>query len=110
MSEEIVDIPSDQWAWIWLVACLSILAFWSQMASLKWISASTLGSIQALEVIFAYFVQVVIMKEPSNALALSGSALVMICVAGISLVEKMYELCKRFQNGSERLVLTANTC
>lgn len=104
MTEDIVEIPASDWAWICLVACLSILAFWSQMASLKWISASTLGSIQALEVIFAYFVQVVIMQEPSNALSLTGSALVMICVAAISMVEKVFQFCGRFKSGDKMLL------
>lgn len=92
MSELITSITAEDWGWIVLVSVLSILAFWSQMASLRWIAASTLGSLQALEVLFAYFVQIVVMEEPANALALIGSTIVIISVSAISLTDKILSI------------------
>ena len=72
MTSEIVNISAEKWAWLMLVAILSILAFWSQMASFQWIDASTMGALQASEVLLAYLVQVLVMKDEASVLAIIG--------------------------------------
>ena len=89
---QIGQITSEEWGWIFLVGFLSILAFWGQMASLQLIAASTLGSLQALEVLFAYFVQIVVMNQSASILSLIGSAIVMISVTAISVTDKLVDL------------------
>ena len=75
MSPDIVSITAEDWGWIILVAIMSILAFWSQMASFQWIDASTMGAIQALEVLMAYLVQILVMKDEASILAIIGEFL-----------------------------------
>ena len=96
MSAEIYSITGEDWGWILLVSVLSIVAFWAQLASLQWIEASTLGSIQALEVLFAYFMQIFVMHQSANMLALIGSGLVMLCVCAISLSDNVVNICQKY--------------
>ena len=74
------------------------------MASLQWISASTLGSLQALEVLFAYFVQIVIMDQSASTLALIGSAIVIVCVTVISVTDKLVKLCFHNRSNSQEIL------
>ena len=75
MSSDIVNISAEQWGWIIFVAIMSIVAFWSQMASFQWIDASTMGALQTSEVLLAYLVQVLVMKDDASVLAIIGKFL-----------------------------------
>ena len=75
MSPDFVNISAEQWGWITLVAIMSIVAFWSQMASFQWIDASTMGALQTSEVLLAYLVQVLVMKDEPSVLAIIGKIL-----------------------------------
>ena len=75
MSPDFVNISAEQWGWIILVAIMSIVAFWSQMASFQWIDASTMGALQTSEVLLAYLVQVLVMKDEPSVLAIIGKIL-----------------------------------
>ena len=75
MSSDIVNISAEQWGWIIFVAIMSIVAFWSQMASFQWIDASTMGALQTSEVLLAYLVQVLVMKDDASVLAIIGKLL-----------------------------------
>ena len=70
-----MNISAEQWGWITLVAIMSIVAFWSQMASFQWIDASTMGALQTSEVLLAYLVQVLVMKDEPSVLAIIGKIL-----------------------------------
>jgi len=95
MSSDIVNISAEQWGWIIFVAIMSIVAFWSQMASFQWIDASTMGALQTSEVLLAYLVQVLVMKDDASVLAIIGSVMIMISVSAISLTDKMLELLRK---------------
>ena len=76
LSPEFVNITGEDWGWIVLVAIMSILAFWSQMASFQWIDASTMGALQTVEVLLAYLVQILVMNDEASVLAIIGEILI----------------------------------
>lgn len=88
MTGRIHSIDDHTWGWITFIALLSMLGFWAQTASLQWIDAPALSSLKALEILFAYLVQVLIMGQTANAMAIVGSSLVMGGVIGIRLAER----------------------
>ena len=89
MSSEISNISGQTWGWMLLVSSLSITGFWAQTASLQWIEASTLSALKALEILFAYSVQIIVMEHNPNDLAFIGSGLVMIAVIMTKQAEKI---------------------
>ena len=88
---EISTISGQTWGWMVLVSSFSITGFWAQTASLRWIDASSLSALKSLEILFAYLVQIIVMEQPSNAIAIVGSALVMLAVIGTKQAEKIQD-------------------
>ena len=83
LSAQIGLISAPDWGWMILVGSLSVIGFWSQTASLQWIDASTLSSLKSLEILFAYLVQIIVMQQNPNSIALLGSILftsIFICI------------------------------
>ena len=56
--------------------------------SLKMVSPTSVSVLRALEIILAYICQVIILHIMPNTLCIIGSILVIVCVAGIAIVEK----------------------
>ena len=56
--------------------------------SLKMVSPTSVSVLRALEIILAYICQVIILRIMPNTLCIIGSILVIVCVAGIAIVEK----------------------
>ena len=89
MSQDISSITAREWGFKTLVGILSMTGYYFQTASLQWISASSLSALKSLEVLFAYFVQTIIMEQATNSLAIGGAAMILIGVIGISLATKL---------------------
>ena len=66
-------ISAQSLGWMILVGSLSVIGFCAQTASLQWIDASAFSSLKSLEILFAYLVQIIVMHQPPNALALLGT-------------------------------------
>ena len=57
--------------------------------SLKMVSPTSVSVLRALEIILAYICQVLVMNQIPNALCILGSTLVVFCVIGIAIDEKL---------------------
>ena len=89
MSLDISSITAREWGFKTLVGILSMTGYYCQTASLQWISASSLSALKSLEVLFAYFVQTIIMAQATNDLAIGGATMILFGVTGISLATKL---------------------
>lgn len=89
MSLDISSITAREWGFKTLVGILSMTGYYFQTASLQWISASSLSALKSLEVLFAYFVQTIIMAQATNDLAIGGATMILFGVTGISLATKL---------------------
>ena len=78
--------------------------------SLKMVSPTSVSVLRALEIILAYIFQVIFMHEIPNALCITGSLLVIACVAGIAMEEKTRRSSSEFQeNNSTRSLQIGRT-
>ena len=102
MSQDISSITASEWGFKTLVGILSMTGYYFQTASLQWISASSLSALKSLEVLFAYFVQTIIMEQATNSLAIGGAAMILIGVIGISLATKLQKYLCCHQTGSPK--------
>jgi len=67
-----------------LLASLGLLGFLLLTRALQLIPPTTVAVIRVTEIVFAYVLQTVILKEVPNCLAIIGSSLVIVSVIGIS--------------------------
>jgi len=83
----IAAIEVDEWLFLLMLGGSGLLGYYSMTRSLRLIPPTTVAVLRALEIILAYIAQAAIMGEMPNALAISGSSIVMFSVIGFALEE-----------------------
>jgi len=72
-----------------VIAVVGITAYFAMTVSLKLISPTSVSVLRALEILLAYLCQIVVMGQIPNAICVAGAILVMVCVIGIAIEEKL---------------------
>ena len=79
----------SDWALLCIISIIGIAAIFTMTAALKMISPTTVAVLRALEIIFAFLFQIVVMQQFPNNTCIVGATLVTISICGISVEEKI---------------------
>ena len=81
----ISDIEDYAWPLLMVLGLMGLLGHFSLTRALRLIPPTTVAVLRAMEIVLAYIVQALVMKEIPNSLSITGSGLVMISVVAFAL-------------------------
>ena len=76
------------WSILVLISVIGVLAYFSMTESLKYITPTSLSVLRALEIVFAYACQIILLGQMPDWMSILGASLVMLSVIGIAMIEK----------------------
>ncbi len=88
LGPKVVDIPLEDWVAFAFIGLSGICAYFCLTKSLQMIDPTVVAFVRALEIIFAYMMQIAIMHQTPSTLSLVGASLVMLSVSAIALQNK----------------------
>ncbi|TRY71642.1 hypothetical protein TCAL_03122 [Tigriopus californicus] len=89
------ELTPMTWFILLVLSFIGVLAYLSMTEALKAISPTSVSVLRALEIILAYFCQIMFLGQYPNLTCVAGAFLVMLSVVGIAIEEKL-------QGGSHR--------
>ena len=93
----ISDIDEYAWPLLTVLGLMSILGHFSLTRALRLVPPNTVAVLRAMEIVLAYVIQALVMREIPNSLSVTGSGLVMISVVAFAL-EKILRECFQLVN------------
>ena len=81
----IFTVPTNTWLLLGLVGLLGVIGHFSLTRSLRLIPPTTVAVLRSLEIVLAYIVQALVMREIPNGLSVTGSGLVLVSVLAFAL-------------------------
>ena len=85
----ISDIEDSAWPLLLLLGLMGLLGQLSLTRALRLVPPTTVAVIKAMEIVLAYIVQVLVIREIPNSLSVTGSGLLMISVVAFSLEQML---------------------
>ena len=82
------DLRATDWILLCVISLVGISAIFTMTAALKMVSPTSVSVLKALEIIFAFLFQIIVMRDIPNGLCLFGAALVTASILGISVEER----------------------
>ena len=92
LGPEIVMIPYSDWLSYVLMAFAGICAYFCMTRALQLIDPTIVAFVRALEIVFAYFVQVVFMQQTVTFLSVIGASFVMFSIFAMALQTKIVRI------------------
>lgn len=92
LTSQFGDISSTDWMAFVFMALAGIVAYFCMTKSLQMIDPTIVAFVRALEIVFAYVIQVAIIREIPPILSIVGASLVLISVFAMALREKIVAL------------------
>ncbi len=80
-------LKAFDWVLLISISLIGICAIFTMTAALKMVSPTSVSVLKALEIIFAFLFQIIVMHQIPNAVCLIGAALVTGSILGISFAE-----------------------
>ena len=93
----ISDIDEYAWPLLTVLGLMGILGHFSLTRALRLVPPTTMAVLRAMEIVLAYVIQALVMREIPNSLSVTGSGLVMISVVAFAL-EKILRECFQLVN------------
>ena len=93
----ILDIDEYAWPLLTVLGLMGILGHFSLTRALRLVPPTTVAVLRAMEIVLAYVIQALVMREIPNSLSVTGSGLVMISVVAFAL-EKILRECFQLVN------------
>lgn len=95
LSPDIVDISYQDWLAYILMALAGIGAYFCMTKSLQTIDPTVVAFVRALEIVFAYIIQIGIMQQMPALLSIVGASLVLLSVFAMAMHDKVVALMPR---------------
>lgn len=83
------ELTPMTWFILLVLSFIGVLAYLSMTEALKAISPTSVSVLRALEIILAYFCQIMFLGQYPNLTCVAGALLVMLSVVGIAIEEKL---------------------
>ena len=96
-------LTAIEWVILAMISMLGIMAYFTMTAALKMITPTSVSVLRALEIVLAYLCQILVMAQIPNLMCCIGAALVIVCVIGIAIEERL-----KARSRSENNVINSN--
>ena len=91
-------LGTSDWLLLCMISMIGIVAILAMTAALKMISPTSVSVLKALEIIFAFLFQIIVMHQWPNVLCIVGATLVSGSIIGISIEERYSNNQQEMQN------------